>query len=65
MLEEMINLKIAMKKGKSKSEVREKYKLYCDKYDELEERTVYDKIEYRNLRLDFYRYMAASGDGKS
>lgn len=63
-IEELINVKLAMKKGKPKEEVRTKYKQYDDKYHDLEERTIYDKLEHRELRLDFLRYMAASGDGK-
>jgi len=52
----LINVKIAMMKNKSKSEVRDKYLEYMKEYDK-ECRNIMDKVEQRQLFYDYLRYM--------
>lgn len=60
MLEKLINLKIAMKRNKPKSEIKEKFKDYSTAYDNCD-KTIQDKIRHREVFYDYVRYMAKSG----
>lgn len=62
MLEEIVNLKLAMKHNKPKSVVLEKWNAYHNAYVE-KEKSVWDKQTYRDLFLDYIRYMSKSGEG--
>jgi len=62
MIEKLVNIRLAMKKGKSKDVVRYKFKEYMKLYDEKDKDTI-DKIMHRELFYDYLRYMAKSGDG--
>jgi hypothetical protein len=63
MIEELLNVRLAMNKNRSKSFVREKYKLYSVAY-ENHEKSVGDKQDHRDLFMDYTRYMAKSGDNE-
>ena len=65
MLEQLINVKLAMKKNLPKSKVREKFSVYSKAYDNLPEKTILNKIEHRDLFYDYMRYMAKSGDSEA
>ena len=56
MLEELINVKISMRKKESKSEVKRKYLEYSRAYDNAE-KSVGDKIRHREIRLVYIKYM--------
>ena len=56
MLEELINLKLAIRKHKPKSEVKEKFRAYTNKYDNAE-KTIQDKIRHREIFYSYINYM--------
>jgi hypothetical protein len=57
----IINLKLAMKQEKPKSVVRYKFRKYKEEYDN-QEKSVFDKVRYRDLSMEFYRYMMSKGE---
>lgn len=61
MIEEIINLKLAMKQNKPKKVVTEKYQAYMKIYDN-KDKDILDKVEHRDLFYDYIRYMSKSGD---
>lgn len=62
MIEKLVNFKIAIRHKKPKSEVKEKFLEYSRAYDEKAgERTIKDKLEYRDLHNIYLQYMAGSG----
>lgn len=56
MLEELINLKISMRKKESKAIVKEKFSNYLRVYDDGE-RDVADKIRHREIIESYCRYI--------
>jgi len=60
MLEQLINLKTAIRNKKPKAEVREKYNEYLNAYEE-EERDVGDKIRNREITQQYWTYMYFNG----
>jgi hypothetical protein len=56
MLEELINLKISMRKKESKAIVKEKFSNYLRVYDDGE-RDVADKIRHREIIESYWRYI--------
>jgi hypothetical protein len=60
----IINLKLAMKKGRTKDIIRYKYQEYMKYYDNLANPSITQKINHRDLFYDYTRYMMSSGDGK-
>lgn len=56
LLEDRINLKWAMKRGKANIEVTKKFDSYMKSYDEAD-KTVMDKIDHRDLFVDYMRYI--------
>lgn len=60
MLEELINIKTAIKNKKPKSVVYEKFQKYLDAYDNSE-KSVADKIRHRDI---FYIYIKYMGEPK-
>lgn len=61
--QKVINLKLAMKKGKSKDIVKYKFQEYLKEYDQLSDPSITRKINHRDLFYDYTRYIMASGDG--
>lgn len=61
MIEELINVKLAIRHNKPKSEVRDKFLLYTRAYDEAE-KDVGDKIRHREIFMTYIRYMERSGE---
>ena len=61
MLEELLNLKNAMKKNKPKDFVQEKWNIYHEVYTNSD-KGVIDKINYREIFMDYIRYMSRSGE---
>ena len=64
MLEELINLKTAMRHNKPKKEVREKFQDYMKAYDDYKP-DLKDKIRHREVFLSYARYMYKSDSEKS
>ena len=62
MLESLINLKLAMKHNKPKSVVYERYQNYTDAYEKMNEHTIRDKAENREIYFDYIRYMSKLGE---
>ena len=62
-IEKLINLKIAMKKGLLKKIVRQKFEEYRQSYEDMD-KSIIDKINYRDTFMDYIRYMSKSGDKK-
>jgi hypothetical protein len=60
MLEELINLKTAIRKRKPKKEVREKYQEYTNAYQEIE-RDVSDKMRYKEITEKYLNYIYFNG----
>jgi hypothetical protein len=60
MLEELINLKISMRKKEEKNIVRKKFFEYLKKYDDGE-RTIADKIRHREIFITYCAYMTRGG----
>jgi hypothetical protein len=63
MLEEMLNLKIAMRQNKSKHIVKQKFVSYLEKYDNAD-KTVADKIRHREIFYTYVQFMQKSGDSE-
>jgi len=60
----LINLKTAIRKKKPKSEVKKKYQEYFIAYENFSERTVADKIRFREITQKYWDYMYFSGSGR-
>ena len=57
----LINLKTAIRKDKSKPEVKKKYQEYFIAYENFSERTVADKIRFREITQKYWDYMYFDG----
>lgn len=64
MLEQLVRLKQAMKENKGKGFVYERFQDYFFWYESLDVRSVKDKIEFREVELEYIRFMAKSGGDK-
>lgn len=56
----IFNLEKAMKENKSRSIIKYKFRKYMEEYDN-KEKDVGDKIKYRDLSLEYFRYMYFEG----
>jgi hypothetical protein len=62
-LEKLINLKISIIKEENKRIVRKKWIEYKRSYDELGgQATISDKIKYREMYLDYIKYMVCKNE---
>lgn len=62
MLEELINVKIAIRHHKAKHIVKKKFIEYLEAYDNAEpDVDVGDKIRHREIFLQYVRYMGKTG----
>lgn len=56
----IFNLEKAMKEDKSRSIVKYKFRKYMEEYDN-KDKNILDKIQHRDLSLEYYRYMINGG----
>lgn len=56
MLEELKEVQEAIKKGKPKNEVEDKFKTYLEAYDNMD-KNLDDKINHREIFYSYMRYM--------
>lgn len=57
MLEQLLNLKQAMKENKGKGFVYEKFQDYFFWYEGLKDRGVKEKLEFREVEREYLKYM--------
>ena len=62
-LDKRIDILWAMAIGESKEKVQEKYTKYQEAYDNIENRTIRDKIKHRDVFEKYTSYMS-KGDKK-
>lgn len=61
MIEEIIEVKKALKENRPLEEVIKKFTAYCIAYDNSE-KNVCDKINHRDIFYDYMRYLNKSGN---
>ena len=57
-LDERINILWAMATKEPKEKVKEKFIKYCEAYDNIENRTIRDKIKHRDVFEKYTSYMS-------
>ena len=60
-LDKRIDILWSMAIGEPKEKVKEKFVKYCEAYDNIENRTIRDKIKHRDVFEKYMSYMSRKG----